>query len=779
MPSDAGMPPPVAHRRLAANGSGAFVYEPEFASVESVKIVASLASLLGCFFVITTYWLFPPLRRYHSNFVLWIAVTGMLFHGNVVAQTQAYGECCVSAPITHVSLLAQEMYFFMLAFNFYYTTKYPFISTKLLGPLYHAFVWVVASVSAYASSLFASGRMNAFGFCWLSSFVDGPESVQVLSFMVPVGIGYVVSIAWYLVATKRVRLRAGGVYIQDAQTNLDTMRNFLLSGFSFWVCVLVLYLVRQEGLVRYNSPLEKAVRFSGRMLMALRGLLGAVLWAKVTGMRYAYDLWKQGDWDDYMKENEATWILRRQILYFATKGIQYSISQSLSTDSTEDMDMDDDPRASAASRWSGLYPWGLGARDPHDGPSVVSYELQGATRDNMAIFRDFQPSAFEEIRRLSGISNETYMQSFAGRTKERFSEGKSGSFLYYTGDQLFILKTCTKRELRYLLEILPPYMDHLRSNPNSYLCRYVGCHELVMDHLSVSFIVLTNILHNTAINVDEYYDLKGSWVGRFRMLSSNGTQRVCKFCGRDFIVGMSKEPCDLNPYPAGGHAELVVGKDLNWGGRRLRLPRDLADQLGSQLYADSEFLRRMNSMDYSLIIGMSRRSTTRSSFFAASEDDGAVRAQRLKAARREPLTDEEDAEHAFDTTYAQAASPVARPVARRQPLVPSDACVVSLGIIDILTPWSFRKSVEHWVRVYIHCRDRSGISCVNPQVYAERFRRNVIDIVVFGRGKRRSRRRRQRREQRLADSSDVSQARTESEDKDAVMVDFTNTPIMA
>ncbi|GLD93239.1 hypothetical protein PINS_up001831 [Pythium insidiosum] len=140
----------------------------------------------------------------------------------------------------------------------------------------------------------------------------------------------------------------------------------------------------------------------------------------------------------------------------------------------------------------------------------------------------------------------------------------------------------------------------------------------------------------------------------------------------------------------------------------------------------------------------------------------------------------DEAVFAFDTTYAQAASPVAR--RQQQHLVPSDACVVSLGIIDILTPWSFRKSLEHWVRVYVHCRDRSGISCVNPQVYAERFRRNVIDIVVFGRGKRRSRRRRAaaaRRERRHADSSDVSQPRTESEDKDTVMVDFTNTPIMA
>ncbi|GLD93238.1 hypothetical protein PINS_up001830 [Pythium insidiosum] len=582
MPSEPAMPD-AAHRRLAAstlasaNGSDV-VYEPEFGSVESIKIVASLASLLGCFFVITTYWLFPPLRRYHSNFVLWIAVTGMLFHGNVVAQTQAYGECCVSAPVTQLSLLAQEMYLFMLAFNFYYTTKYPFVSSKQLTPLYHAFVWAVAAVSAYVASRYTSGRINAFGFCWLGSFVDGPETVQVLSFMVPVGLGYLVSIAWYLGATKRVRLRAGRVYIKDAQTNLDTMRNFLLSGCSFWLVVLVLYLVRQEGLVHYNSPLEKTVRFCGRMLMALRGLLGAVLWAKVTGMRYAYDLWKQGDWDDYMKENEATWILRRQILYFATKGIQYSISQSLSAaptlvdpDSQNDDQQSSSARGSSVSRWSGLYPW-MGPRDPHDGPSVVSYELQGATRDNMAIFRDFQPAAFEEIRRLSGISNEAYMQSFAGRTKERFSEGKSGSFLYYTGDQLFILKTCTARERRYLLQILPPYMDHLRAHPNSYLCRYVGCHELVMDHLSVSFIVLTNILHNTAVHVDEYYDLKGSWVGRFRMLSSNGTQRVCKFCGRDFIVGMSKESCELNPRLGHGHAELVVGKDLNWGGRRLRLP---------------------------------------------------------------------------------------------------------------------------------------------------------------------------------------------------------------
>lgn len=731
-------------------------YTDEFVGVEYVQMATTLLSLVGCVFVIISYVLFPPLRRYHSSFIIWIALMGMLYHGSVLAQARPYGECCVSAPITQISLLGQEVYFFVLAFDFYYTTKYPFLSTRFLRPVYHLAVWMLTTTTAYIGAKNTYGAINSYGFCWFGHFTtSGSDDTMFFTFTLPLVVGYSVCLGWYLLATKRLRLGAGGLHTKDGNTNLDTMRNYLVWSVCYWLVVLVPWTFRHKRWVTFNTPEEKVLRFIGRMLMSTKGLLTAIAWGRIMNISGAYNVWKKGSWDDYLKVHEAPWVLRRQILYFATKGIQYSASLAAEQ---HDVNLDSQRAGSSVSRGSTAFPRQFRLDDcPEGGPGVISYELEGPTTTSKAIFRDFHPNSFQEIRRLSGISSDSYIMSFSGRTKERFSEGKSGSFLYYTGDQLFILKTCTRAEQRYLLQILPQYMNHIRDNPNSYLCRYVGCHELVMDHHSVSFIVLTNILNNTTMNVDEFYDLKGSWVGRFRALTCKGTKRVCKYCGRDFIVGMSNEGCERHPVYGRGHAELITGKDLNWGNRRLRLPEELVQQLGSQLYADSEFLRRINSMDYSLIIGMSRYT----SFTVTCSDDAGAAGFDLKYPSEKSLqgssaeVDMLGQPSYFDTTYAQAASPVP---SRSRDVFSSEACVVNMGIIDILTPWSLRKSIEHWMRVYLQCRDASGVSCINPTMYAERFRQNVVDVVIFGHGRRKDR-----------------GFFRDPHSKDFIMVDFANT----
>lgn len=741
------------------SGSAASTYEypnnhlqPEFPNVDTVTMAAAILSLLGCLFVVSTYVLFPPLRRHHSTLVLSVALMGVAFYGTMIVQgCAAYGVRCQSAPVIQFSLLAYELYLFVLAFNFYYTTKYPFISTRWLGPVYHVAVWTLSAFTTYASSTEGVARVGSYGFCWyMFKAGSSTESLQFRAFFLPVCSGYCISIGWYLLATKRVRLGAGGLHIGSERTNLDTMRNFLFLSFGYWVIIGTPYLLRHEHFVTSNSGIEKALRFAGRFFLALKGTVNAILWARATNITEAYRLWRQGNWDDYLKVYEATWVLRRQILYFATTGIQRGTN--ISARSSPDEPIRDLPAPTQAS-WQGIYPWQLRFGVLQQTPSSNAFELQGVS-DQKAIFRDFEPALFQEIRQLSGITPDSYVASFAGRTHERFSEGKSGSFLYYTGDQLFILKTCTYAEHRYILQILPQYMEHLRKNPNSYICRYVGCHELIIQHQSIYFIVLTNLLNNSKAQVDEFYDLKGSWVGRFRTRARKGAQRICKFCGHDFIVGMSKEVCDQNPHFRRGHAELVVGKDLNWSCRQLGLPADLVDQLGTQLYADTEFLERMNSMDYSLVIGLSRHSS------GISPSGDLIRSMRLAtssmttAASKARSSAGSQANTSSDPAYVQAGSPK---VAAAKESFPTDARVVNMGIIDILTPWTLHKSVEHWVRVHLQCRDRHGISCTKPQEYADRFRRNVIDTVVYG---------------NRSSLSDPAQA---TDSTDCIMVDFADT----
>ncbi|RYH13825.1 hypothetical protein EON65_34725, partial [archaeon] len=130
-------------------------------------------------------------------------------------------------------------------------------------------------------------------------------------------------------------------------------------------------------------------------------------------------------------------------------------------------------------------------------------------------FTDYSPKRFAKIRKLSGISNEMYQQSFATTTMPDFSGGRSGAFVYFSSDYRYIVKTCTPYELETLLNLLPEYEAYLtreyRKKRNSLLTRYLGAHRIVMYDIPLYFLVMKNICFE---KVDEKYDLKGSWISR-------------------------------------------------------------------------------------------------------------------------------------------------------------------------------------------------------------------------------------------------------------------------
>jgi hypothetical protein len=67
-------------------------------------------------------------------------------------------------------------------------------------------------------------------------------------------------------------------------------------------------------------------------------------------------------------------------------------------------------------------------------------------------------------------------------TKERFSEGASGAFLFFSADQKYIIKSMTKEECQVLLRILPSYHEYVIAHPTTFLTKYVGCHSVSLQY---------------------------------------------------------------------------------------------------------------------------------------------------------------------------------------------------------------------------------------------------------------------------------------------------------
>lgn len=131
---------------------------------------------------------------------------------------------------------------------------------------------------------------------------------------------------------------------------------------------------------------------------------------------------------------------------------------------------------------------------------------------NDFIFKDYMPQLFLQVRNICNINTAQYIKSFESVVKEKFSEGRSGAFLYFSADQEYIVKTTTASENECLLSILSDYVDYLQANPHSLLVKFLGAHSLTMYNRKIHFVVMKNIF--SKIELSERYDLKGSWVHR-------------------------------------------------------------------------------------------------------------------------------------------------------------------------------------------------------------------------------------------------------------------------
>ena len=395
-------------------------------------------------------------------------------------------------------------------------------------------------------------------------------------------------------------------------------------------------------------------------------------------------------------------------------------------------------------------------------------------------FIDLEPSVFNMLRSCYGIDPRNYRKSFKIKNAadiessgmlEKFTEGKSGSFFYFTRDFKYIIKTVTDEEEKFLQKIAYRYYDHMKNNPNSLIVRFFGLHKvrLAREQRFITVVVMENIFHNTdQFKMHERYDLKGSRVGRRSVKKTSKMRREYK----------------------------GTLKDLDLGGKKIHVGADSKAQIVGQLRRDVEFLIQCKIMDYSLLLGIhnhsrssaTHRTTVREGSIRGKGDDfvdvdiangsglhrTATGSSSIKSFRdrlsshkssgyntrssttdssseaTKPLVIDEDGdivesqfhnrqEHIAwfreDFGGLRSISPLhplyEQELQLRGPSVYFDqeqqsdkdvpAATYYFGIVDILQQYNWRKKVEHQWKTKFACQDKHGISCVNEREYGERF----------------------------------------------------------
>jgi len=307
--------------------------------------------------------------------------------------------------------------------------------------------------------------------------------------------------------------------------------------------------------------------------------------------------------------------------------------------------------------------------------------------DRVFRFIDYAPYVWHRLRQSYGIDDEDYLRSIGpgsmlsnlllgslSSLSELGSEGKSGSFFYFTTDGRYMVKTISESEHRTLRSSLQMLYHHMTSSDKkSLLCRIVGQHQIRKrrngKHDKMFFVVQTNCF-NTTLSIDRRYDLKGSWVDRVTKAEKRTRKGVC-----------------------------LKDQDLVEFGQRLRVAPDMARALLKTMQADSELLAQLGIIDYSLLLGIHFNSDERAAEIRAARTGMPTLNQRI--------SDNPDKELA----YYQLDEGGIHSIDGKE--------TYFMGIIDTLTSYTATKKLEKYAKFAMF--KGAGVSVAHPIKYNDRF----------------------------------------------------------
>jgi len=191
------------------------------------------------------------------------------------------------------------------------------------------------------------------------------------------------------------------------------------------------------------------------------------------------------------------------------------------------------------------------------------------------IVKLYAPAVFSNLRTAFGTNNLHFMRSIVNSSLYMLkSPGKSASFLYFSADFKYLIKTINQNEAEFFQGFLVAYYYYAILHPFMLISRIFGFYSM-QEELSgktIYFVIMENIL-NTDLPISKCYDLKGSKLGRFASEEEKNKPGV-------------------------------ILKDLDVAPGTFKLSMDYRQGFFDQLHKDSIFLEKNEIMDYSLLVGV-------------------------------------------------------------------------------------------------------------------------------------------------------------------------------
>ena len=284
---------------------------------------------------------------------------------------------------------------------------------------------------------------------------------------------------------------------------------------------------------------------------------------------------------------------------------------------------------------------------------------------------EYCPKIFKYLRRIDEIDEKICNSLNPKKNEENIkkmkeSQGKSGSFFFFTYDNQFIIKTINKGELYTLTNnLMENYYENIKENEQTLLAKLYGAYSIIIGGVSKIYIILMqniNPLGFDNIYFKRYFDLKGSLQGR-KTQNIRKVDRGHAFKDLDFLnyQKMNDEIIDFN--------------------------KEIVNEVLDKLKSDLKMLVKSNIMDYSLL-------------FYIYEIP--------------PQSSESDYNKFFnlfaDERYKYK-------IFKSQ----KNKYLYILGIIDYLQSYNAKKFLENKYLYILHGKNIKNISAVEPGFYAKRM----------------------------------------------------------
>ena len=327
---------------------------------------------------------------------------------------------------------------------------------------------------------------------------------------------------------------------------------------------------------------------------------------------------------------------------------------------------------------------------------------------------EYAPEVFFALRKIENITNEEMIQSFLPQKNLKGikeSEGKSGSFFISTDDNKYMIKTLKKEEFELIrLTFLIKYINYLKENPESLICRIFGMYKLKMEKgKNVLIIIMKNLIGDLKDNIICQYDLKGSTLNR----KSHFDPQI---------------------------VDKKVMKDLNFDEFEIALlfSEKNSNKIKDIVKRDSEFLSNLELMDYSLfVVKLSLNKEIEKEFFGndieeiRNKEFNQLIEGKKKDYKESENNNENDNENDINTNLLNDNDlnndinlNINNNNRNIKYIFPSLQVGVGyiISIIDYFQYYNFFKLVETNVKRFkLIGKDKNSLSCVDPKTYSERF----------------------------------------------------------